>query len=115
MRSIRRQTVAPAQFRIVWPDAAALAAGVTVLAGTAKRAHGRVVEEVRALAAAGIAPHHALGAASWVARSYLGLPGFAENAPADAVVYEQDPRADLSQLDAPVAVVLRGRATYRRS
>jgi hypothetical protein len=33
--------------------------------------------------------------------------------PADAVVYGSDPRADLSQLGAPRAVILRGRLAYR--
>jgi imidazolonepropionase-like amidohydrolase len=49
-----------------------------------------------------------LAAASWTARSYLGLPGLVPGAPADAVVYAEDPRTDLAQLDHPVTVVLRG-------
>jgi imidazolonepropionase-like amidohydrolase len=36
-------------------------------------------------------------------------------APADAVIYDTDPRRDLGQLAAPRAVVLRGRIRYRRS
>jgi len=90
-------------------SAAAVEAGVVVLAGTDSRPHGRVADEVRALAAAGVPPHDALGAASWSARSYLGLPGLEPGAPADAVVYETDPRLDLTTLDRPRAVVLRGR------
>jgi len=35
-------------------------------------------------------------------------------APADAVVYDTDPRADLDQLDHPRAVILRGQLRYRR-
>ncbi|MFD1045972.1 amidohydrolase, partial [Kibdelosporangium lantanae] len=62
-----------------------------------------------ALAGTGMKAHDALGAASWTAREYLGLPGLVEGAPADAVVYAEDPRGDLDQLDTPVAVVLRGR------
>jgi imidazolonepropionase-like amidohydrolase len=54
-------------------------------------------------------PHDALAAASWDARSYLGLPGLVAGAPADAVVYAEDPRSDLDQLAHPIAVVLRGR------
>jgi imidazolonepropionase-like amidohydrolase len=95
-------------------SAAAFEAGVTVLAGTDERPHGRVADEIRALVAAGLPPEGALGAGSWVARRYLGLPGLAENAPADVVVYDQDPRADLDQLDRPAAVVLRGRLACRR-
>ena len=88
--------------------AAAAEAGVTVLAGTDSRPHGRVADEVRALAAAGMSAHDALGAGSWAARAYLGLPGLEPGAPADAVVYAEDPRTDLRVLEHPLAVVLRG-------
>jgi imidazolonepropionase-like amidohydrolase len=91
--------------------AAAVEAGVTVLAGTDSLPHGRVSGEIRALAAAGVPAHEALGAGSWVARAYLGLPGLEPEAPADAVVYAADPRDDLTQLDKPLAVILRGRRT----
>ncbi|MGW4463977.1 amidohydrolase family protein [Micromonospora sp. NPDC004704] len=94
--------------------AAAAEAGVTVLAGTDSRPHGRIADEVRALVAAGVRPHVAVGAASWTARSYLGLDGLVAGAPADVVVYDEDPRADLAQLDSPRAVVLRGRLVRRR-
>jgi imidazolonepropionase-like amidohydrolase len=94
--------------------AAAAEAGVTILAGTDSRPHGRVADEVRALAAAGVPAHDALAAGSWAARAYLGLPGLAEGAPADAVVYDSDPRADLSQLDHPRTVILRGNLRARR-
>jgi imidazolonepropionase-like amidohydrolase len=73
--------------------AAAAAAGVTVLAGTDSRPCGQVVGEIRALADVGMSPHQAIGAASWAARSYLGLGGLAEAAPADAVIYDADPAA----------------------
>jgi imidazolonepropionase-like amidohydrolase len=95
--------------------AAASEAGVTILAGTDDRPHGRVAEEIRALAGAGIAADRALAAGSWAARSYLGLPGLTDGAPADAVIYDNDPRADLGELDRPKAVVLRGRLAYRRT
>lgn len=89
--------------------AAAVEAGVTVLAGTDSRPHGGIAAEIRALVAAGVSPHAAIAAASWAARSYLGLPGLADGAPADAVVFSADPRADLGQLDRPRAVIVRGR------
>ncbi len=89
--------------------AAAAEAGVLLLAGTDSVPHGQILTEVRALAEAGVRPHDALGAASWTARAYLGLPGLEPGGPADAVVYEEDPRADLGQLAHPVAVILRGR------
>ena len=58
-----------------------------LLAGADSRPHGRVADEVRAPAAAGVPQHQALAAASWSARSFLGLPGLTENSPADVVVY----------------------------
>ena len=95
--------------------AAAAEAGVTMLAGTDSRPCGRVIDEIRALVEAGVPAHQAIGAASWAARSYLGLAGLGEGAPADAVIYDADPRADLSQLATPRAVILRGKIQHRRS
>ncbi|MEU9690769.1 amidohydrolase family protein [Amycolatopsis japonica] len=88
--------------------AAAAEAGVKILAGTDSRPHGGVGVEIRALAEAGLRPHDALAAGSWSAREYLGLPGLVPGAPADAVVYAEDPREDLARLEHPVAVILRG-------
>ncbi|AGM03688.1 amidohydrolase family protein [Amycolatopsis keratiniphila] len=87
---------------------AAAEAGVKILAGTDSRPHGQVGVEIRALAEAGLRPHDALAAGSWAAREYLGLPGLVPGAPADAVVYAEDPREDLAQLEHPIAVILRG-------
>jgi imidazolonepropionase-like amidohydrolase len=95
--------------------AAAAEAGVTILAGTDSRPHGRVADEIRALAEAGLSSHDAIAAGSWIARGYLGLGGLAPGAVADAVVYDADPRTDLAQLDNPRAVILRGRLVYRRT
>jgi imidazolonepropionase-like amidohydrolase len=94
--------------------AAAAEAGVTILAGTDSRPCGRVIDEIRALADAGVPADQAVGAGSWAARSYLGLDGLVEGAPADAVIYDADPRRDLNQLAAPRGVVLRGRVRYLR-
>ena len=91
---------------------------VGVLREVVARVHaagGRViVDEIRALVAAGVPPHDALAAASWTARGYLGLAGLTPGAPADAVVFDTDPRADLRQLDAPRAVIARGRLVHHR-
>jgi len=87
---------------------AAHAAGVTVLAGTDFRPHGTIAAEVRYLAASGLPPAVALGAACWTARRFLGLPGLVDGAPADLVRYGRDPLADLSVLDDPAHVVLNG-------
>ena len=94
--------------------AAAAEEGVTLLAGTDSRPCGRVADEIRALVDAGVPAHQAIGAASWASRSYLGMAGLTEGAPADAVVYDADPRRDLSQLAAPRAVILRGKIQYCR-
>jgi imidazolonepropionase-like amidohydrolase len=88
---------------------AARAAGVAVLAGTDFRPHGTIAAEVRHLAAGGLPPEAALGAACWTAREFLGLPGLGDGAPADFVVYDRDPVADLRVLDHPSHVVLGGR------
>ena len=93
--------------------AAAWEAGVPVFAGTdagGQLAHGRIAEEVRELHGAGLPVVDALGAASWRAREWLGLPaGLAVGDPADLVVYAADPREDLSVLGSPQRIVLRGR------
>lgn len=91
---------------------AAFEAGVPVFAGTDAGggvAHGSIAEEVRALHAAGLPAEAALSAASWGARSWLGLPCIEEGAPADLVVYDADPRRDLDTLARPRRMVLRGR------
>lgn len=92
---------------------AAYDAGVAVFAGTdagGGLAHGRIADEVRALHGAGLPAEEALGAASWRARAWLGLPpALLPGTPADLVVYDADPRADLGVLAAPVRIVLRGR------
>jgi imidazolonepropionase-like amidohydrolase len=93
--------------------ALAAEAGVTLLAGTDSRPTGRISDEVRALVGGGVPPRVALGAASWTAREFLGLPGLEPGAPADAVVYDSDPRTDLDQLGQPRAVILRGRLVFR--
>ena len=91
---------------------AAFEAGVPVYAGTDAGggiAHGSIAAEVRALHEAGLPAEAALAAASWSARTWLGLGGIEEGAPADVVVYDSDPRADLDTLQRPQRMVLRGR------
>jgi imidazolonepropionase-like amidohydrolase len=95
------------------PDTVARAdrAGVTVLAGTdaGQGPHGAIVDQIRMLAAGGVPVARAIGAASWTARRYLSLPGLEPGAPADLVVYDADPRADLDVLRRPALIVLHGR------
>jgi imidazolonepropionase-like amidohydrolase len=91
---------------------AAFEAGVPVYAGTDAGGgieHGVIADEVRALHEAGIPAEAALAAASWAARRWLGLSCIEEGAPADLVVYDTDPRADLDTLRRPQRMILRGR------
>lgn len=89
---------------------AAVDAGAMVLAGTdgGMGPHGMVRGEVALLAIAGIPADVALGAASWTARSWLGLPGIDDGAPADLVAYRADPREDFAVLASPALVLLDG-------
>ncbi|GIJ44233.1 amidohydrolase [Virgisporangium aliadipatigenens] len=88
---------------------AAHEAGVTVLAGTDSMPFGNVADEVAWLARAGLPNEHALAAASWSARSWLGLPGLVDGALADLVAYADDPTRDTAVLKEPARVILRGR------
>jgi len=91
--------------------AAAHEAGVPIYVGTdagGQLPHGLVVDEMLALRAAGLSNADVLAAGSWKARRWLGLPGLAEGAPADFVVYDDDPRADLTVLRSPRHIVVRG-------
>ncbi|MFK4109884.1 amidohydrolase family protein [Streptomyces sp. NPDC002176] len=86
-------------------------AGIPVYVGTdagGSLPHGLVAAEVAELVTAGIPPVEALAATSWAARAWLGRPGLEEGAPADLVVYDSDPRADVRVLAAPRRVVLNG-------
>ncbi len=90
--------------------ARASAEGVLILAGTdaGMVAHGLVLREIGRLMEAGIDGEHALGAGSWLARAFLGLPGIEEGAPADIVVFDRDPRMP-GVAGRPVARILDGR------
>ncbi len=91
---------------------AAHEAGIRIFAGTdagGSLPHGLVADEVAELAKAGLPATEALSAACWDARRWLGRPLLDEGAPADLVVYDEDPRADLAVLAAPRRVLLRGR------
>jgi len=90
---------------------AALDAGVPVYVGTDAGggiAHGRVVDEIVALRAAGMDGERALAAASWAAREWLDVPGLVDGAPADLLVVDGDPRSDPDVLRTPSMVLLRG-------
>ncbi|MFE0122282.1 amidohydrolase family protein [[Kitasatospora] papulosa] len=91
---------------------AAYDAGIPVFTGTdagGSLAHGLIADEVAELVKAGIPALDALSATAWGARRWLGRPALEEGAPADLVVYDEDPRADVRVLASPRAVVLNGR------
>jgi imidazolonepropionase-like amidohydrolase len=50
----------------------------------------------------------AIGAGSWTARSWLGLPGLVDGGFADVVAYDADPVEDPAVLTRPSRIVLRG-------
>ena len=87
-------------------------AGVAVFAGTDSTVFaptfGDIGSEVAWLVRSGLPAVAALGAASWDARSWLGLPGLVEGASADLVAYDEDPRVDIGVLGRPRRVVLGG-------
>ncbi|MEY7974068.1 amidohydrolase family protein [Saccharomonospora xinjiangensis] len=90
---------------------AAVDAGVAVYAGSDAGGmveHGRLVDEVEALHKAGMTREQALASASWAAREWLGADGIGEGASADLLVFDEDPREDLSVLRRPRHIVLRG-------
>ncbi len=70
--------------------------------------HGLVRDEIRALVGAGIPQRDVIAQASWRGREWLGLPGLEEGAPADLIVYDTDPRTDLSAVMLPRRTVLKG-------
>jgi imidazolonepropionase-like amidohydrolase len=92
---------------------AAYDAGVAIYAGTDAGGvlpHGLIGDEVAELASYGLSAFDALGAASWRARTWLGLDdNLSEGSTADFVVFGRDPLQDLGVLKEPRRIVLRGR------
>jgi len=95
--------------RRTWVVLKAIEAGVPIYAGTdagGTRKHGTIVDEVHALAEVG-GPDFALGAVSWQARNWLGVPAFEEGTRADLIVVDRDPRQDVTALE-EVSVIVSG-------
>jgi imidazolonepropionase-like amidohydrolase len=87
------------------------AAGVPLLTGSDAGGtipHGSLPAELAEIARAGVPTPDVVAFASWRGREMLGVPGIAEGASADVVVYDADPRTDVDVLARPHAVVLRG-------
>jgi imidazolonepropionase-like amidohydrolase len=95
--------------------AAAHEAGVPIYVGTDAGGgigHGQAVAEMLLLhQRAGMSTMDVLAAGSWGAREFLGFPGLVEGGLADLVVYDDDPREDLTALLSPRLIVLRGNPT----
>jgi len=93
--------------------AAAYEAGVPIYVGSDAGGgieHGNAAREMLMLhERAGMSTMDVLRAGSWGAREWLGFPGLVEGGLADLVVYDADPRVDLSTVLAPRLVILRGR------
>lgn len=88
----------------------AAAAGIAVHAGTDAGGfveHGRVADEVAAMAEL-MGAREALFAASHSARQWLGLPVYEMGAPADLVIFADDPRTSIGVLRHPAVVVRSG-------
>jgi imidazolonepropionase-like amidohydrolase len=86
-------------------------AGVPIYTGTdagGTLPHGLVRQEIVALVDAGIPQAEVIALASWRGREWLGRGALAEGAPASFVVYDADPRVELSTIFAPRLIVLRG-------
>lgn len=91
---------------------AAYEAGVPLYVGSdggGTGRHGYLHEEIAAMVEMGLPAADVVAAASWRGRSWLGWnAGLDEGDPADFVVLDADPRADLTTLARPACVVLRG-------
>ena len=86
----------------------AMELGVDVLAGSDELAHGTIDLEIDAMVRHGMTVQQAIASATTIGRRALALPGVEEGAPADLIVWDEDPRDDLSRLTRPSIVVGRG-------
>ncbi len=85
--------------------------GVQLLPGTDSggyQQHGTLYKELALWEQAGLPVEKILDYVTWQARDALGVPALWPGAPADFVVYTEDPRKDLNVLARPHAVVLDG-------
>jgi imidazolonepropionase-like amidohydrolase len=82
--------------------------GITLLAGTDMYPPGSVWREVALLQENGVEPRVALAACSTAARAFLREPALDEGAPADLVLFSEDPRNDPEFLSRPALVMYRG-------
>ena len=89
-----------------------LSSGVTILPGSdagGYQVHGALLDELEQWVAWGMDPKDVLASATWKARDFLGLDSLQVGAPADAVVFAEDPRLSPQVWRHPQAVVANGR------
>lgn len=88
-----------------------LDAGIQLLPGTdagGYQAHGHLAKELGLWTSMGLNAEEIIDLATWKAREYLGVPGLSDGADADLVVFDRDPREDITVLENPTAVYYRG-------
>jgi imidazolonepropionase-like amidohydrolase len=86
----------------------AMALGVDVVPGSDELPHGTLYLEIDAMVRHGMSVDQALTAATIVGRRALGLRGIEEGAPADLVLWTEDPRLDLTRVSQPAIVLGNG-------
>lgn len=91
----------------------AIAAGVSVLAGTdLGLAHGEVAREAAFLASYGLTDEEAVSATTHAAYRYLGIPYLTPGASADVVLFDGNPDSEVALLQRPVAAMRAGRIVF---
>lgn len=111
---------APAAVRQEWDERMseclplAVSMGVPVLVGSDELAHGCSDGEMESMTRHGLSRAQVVAAATIVARRVLGLPGIEEGAPADMVLWDEDPRSDLGALRRPRVVIADGQVVAGR-
>ena len=89
-----------------------LSSGVTILPGSdagGYQVHGALLDELEQWVAWGMEPEDVLASATWKARDFLGLDCLQVGAPADAVVFTEDPCRVPQVWRHPQAVAANGR------
>lgn len=108
-QAAREQWVEGAMSELARLLPAAEALGVQIFAGTDRFPEVTVGDEIRQLYELGLSSSKALAAGTWAARKWLGEPGLDDGAPADFVLYREDPRVDFSALFRPELIVIGGK------
>ena len=75
--------------------------------------HGELMGEVEAMVELGLPAADVVAAVSWRGRQWLGWQGIEEGAPADFVVLDADPLADISNVKKINAVYIAGNRVER--